>query len=98
MAMGMRSAGQRDSMIGGAIDAGQGFVYSGQIEKGQMHGKGTLVYPNGELCGRIAPSLPALCLHLDSLGVARACVYVSGNNCVVVWAAVMAPPEAGPGR
>jgi hypothetical protein len=27
---------------------GQGFVYSGQIEKGQMHGKGTLVYPNGE--------------------------------------------------
>ena len=38
MAMGMRSAGQRDSMIGGATDAGQGFVYSGQIEKGQMHG------------------------------------------------------------
>jgi hypothetical protein len=29
-------------------DSGQGFVYSGQIEKGQMHGKGTLVYPNGE--------------------------------------------------
>ncbi len=24
-------------------------VYSGQIEKGQMHGKGTLVYPNGKL-------------------------------------------------
>jgi hypothetical protein len=38
---------QRDSMIGGASDGGQGFVYSGQIEKGQMHGKGTLVYPNG---------------------------------------------------
>lgn len=35
-------------MIGGASDAGQGFVYSGQIEKGQMHGKGTLVYPNGK--------------------------------------------------
>jgi hypothetical protein len=34
-------------MIGSATDAGQGFVYSGQIEKGQMHGKGTLVYPNG---------------------------------------------------
>jgi len=29
-------------------ESGQGFVYSGQIEKGQMHGKGTLVYPNGE--------------------------------------------------
>lgn len=27
---------------------GQGYIYSGQIEKGQMHGKGTLVYPNGE--------------------------------------------------
>ena len=38
-------------MIGGATDAGQGFVYSGQIEKGQMHGKGTLVYPNGKLFG-----------------------------------------------
>ena len=29
-------------------DSSSGFVYSGQIEKGQMHGKGTLVYPNGE--------------------------------------------------
>jgi hypothetical protein len=26
----------------------QGFVYSGQIEKGQMHGRGTLTYPTGE--------------------------------------------------
>ena len=43
-----REAGSADSMIGGASDAGQGFVYSGQIEKGQMHGKGTLVYPNGK--------------------------------------------------
>ena len=43
-------APDRDSMVGGATDAGQGFVYSGQIEKGQMHGKGTLVYPNGTLC------------------------------------------------
>jgi len=23
-------------------------VYTGQIEGGQMHGKGTLTYPNGE--------------------------------------------------
>ena len=44
-----RDNNSRDSMIGGATDAGQGFVYSGQIEKGQMHGKGTLVYPNGKL-------------------------------------------------
>lgn len=45
---GRRDAGAADSMIGSASDAGQGFVYSGQIEKGQMHGKGTLVYPNGK--------------------------------------------------
>ena len=41
-------------MIGSATDAGQGFVYSGQIEKGQMHGKGTLVYPNGTARHRFA--------------------------------------------
>jgi len=46
---GGRTPDQRDSMTSGATDSGQGFVYSGQIEKGQMHGKGTLVYPNGEL-------------------------------------------------
>ena len=37
-----------DILWGCRADSGQGFVYSGQIEKGQMHGKGTLVYPNGE--------------------------------------------------
>jgi hypothetical protein len=66
MATGRRPFGrdERDSMIGGATDAGQGFVYSGQIEKGQMHGKGTLVYPNGEQ--RVTLHSP--CLHCRFTG------------------------------
>ena len=44
-----------------SADSGQGFVYSGQIEKGQMHGKGTLVYPNGEKYEVWNPACPLCC-------------------------------------